>query len=116
MGHIFIISVSFGFSLNSKGDAPFHHKIYNYSCADWDGLSDHLRDLPQEVFFKLGAPAAVTGFCEWVKVGIDVYIAYRKCQVKLHLSQWFTAVFAVVKALRNHFLDLPGGSRKGPMK
>ena len=53
MGHIFIISVSFGFSLNSKGDAPFHHKIYNYSCADWDGLSDHLRDLPREVFLNL---------------------------------------------------------------
>ena len=27
--------------------------------------------------FKLGASAAASEFCEWVQVGIDVYISYR---------------------------------------
>ena len=41
------ISVSIDFPINSKQDAPFH----NYSRADWDGLRDHLRDVPWEVTF-----------------------------------------------------------------
>ena len=31
---------------NSQRDAPFHHIAYDYSRADWDGLCDHLRDVP----------------------------------------------------------------------
>ena len=31
---------------NSQRDAPFHCIVYDYSCADWDGLRDHLRDVP----------------------------------------------------------------------
>ena len=34
------------FPTNSQQDAPFHHIAYNYSCADWDDLHDHLRDVP----------------------------------------------------------------------
>ena len=41
-----VVSVSMDFSINSKWDAPFHHIAYNYSCAAWDGLYDHLRDVP----------------------------------------------------------------------
>ena len=35
--------------------------------------------------------AAAIEFCEWLQVGIDVYISHRKCnyQVKPHSSQWF---------------------------
>ena len=42
---IIAVSVTIDF-LNSKQDAPFHHVAYNYSHADWDGLRDHLRDVP----------------------------------------------------------------------
>ena len=55
-----------------------------YSLADWDGLCDHLRDVPWEDIFKLGASGAASEFCEWVQVGIDVYITHRKYQVKSH--------------------------------
>ena len=52
------------------------HQIHNRmpvsSCADWDGLFDHLRDLPWEDIFKLSASAAASEFCEWVQVEIDV--------------------------------------------
>ena len=39
-------SVSIDFPLNLQWDAPFHCVAYNYSCADWDDLCDHLRDVP----------------------------------------------------------------------
>ena len=29
-------------------------------CADWEGLPDHLRDVPWEDIFKLGASAAAS--------------------------------------------------------
>ena len=41
-----VVSVSNDFPINSKQDALFHHIAYNYSPADWDGLCDHMRDVP----------------------------------------------------------------------
>ena len=52
-----VVSVSMDFPTNSR-DAPFHRIAYDYSRADWDGLRDHLRDVPWEDIFKLGASAA----------------------------------------------------------
>ena len=77
-----VVSVSIDFPINSKQDALFHCIAYDYSCADWDGLHDHLRDVPWEDIFKLSASAAASEFCEWVQVGIDVYIPRCKYQVK----------------------------------
>ena len=79
---------------------------YDYSRADWDGLRDHLRDVPWEDIFKLGASAAASEFCEWVQVGIDVYIPHRKYQVKPHSSPWFSAACAAAIVHRNHFFHL----------
>ena len=33
------------------------------SCADWDGLRDHLTDVPWEDIFKLSASTAASEFC-----------------------------------------------------
>ena len=55
-----VVSVSIDFLSNSKQDALFHHIVYDYSHADWDGPCDHLRDLPWEDVFKLSASAAVS--------------------------------------------------------
>ena len=66
-----VVSLSIDFSWNSQQDTSFHCIAYDFSCADWDGLCDHLRDVPWEDVFKLGASAAASEFCEWV--GIDVY-------------------------------------------
>ena len=59
-----VVSVSIDFPTNSERDAPFHHTAYDYSCADWDGLCGHLRDVPWEDVFKLSASAAASEFCE----------------------------------------------------
>ena len=79
---------------------------YDYSHADWDGLCDHLRGVPWEDIFKLSASAAASEFCEWVQVGIDVYIPHCKYQVKPHLSPWFSAACAAAIVHRNYFFRL----------
>ena len=76
-----VVSVSVDFPINSKQDTLFHCVAYYYSCADWDGLHGHLRDVPWEDIFKLSASAAASEFCEWVQFGIDVYIPHRKYQI-----------------------------------
>ena len=73
-----VVSVSIDFPTNSQRDALFHRIVYDYSRADWDGLRDHLRNVPREDIFNLGASVAASEFCEWVQVGIDVYIPHRK--------------------------------------
>ena len=100
-----VVSVSIDFPSNSQWDALFHCIAYDYSCADWDGLRHHLRDVPWEDVFKLGASGAASEFCEWVQVGIDVYIP-QKISDQPHLSPWFSAACAAVVAHRNHFFHL----------
>ena len=101
-----VVSVSIDLPTHSQQDAPFHCIAYDYSCADWDGLCDHLRDVPWKDIFKLGASAAASEFYEWVQAGIDVYIPHRKYQDKPHSSQWFSAACAAAIVHRNHFFRL----------
>ena len=48
-----VVSVSIDFPTNSQQDAPFHHITYDYSCADWDDLCDHLRDVHGRISLNL---------------------------------------------------------------
>ena len=48
-------SVSIDFLSNSKCNALFHCIAYDYSCADYDGLCDHLRGVPWDDVFKLSS-------------------------------------------------------------
>ena len=63
-----VVSVSIDFPSNSKSDSLFHCIAYDYSCADWDGIHDRFRDVPQEDIFKLSASAGTSEFYEWVQV------------------------------------------------
>ena len=101
-----VVSVSIDFPINPKQDAPFHRVAYDYSRADWDGLCDHLRDVPWEDIFKLSASAAASEFCEWAQVGIEVCVLHRKYQVKPRSSPWFSAACAVAIVHKNHFFHL----------
>ena len=58
------VSVSIDILSNLNWDALFHHVAYNYSGADWDGLYDHLRDVPWEDIFKFSTSAVASEFCE----------------------------------------------------
>ena len=61
-----VVSVSIDFPSSSQQDALFHCIAYDYSLADWDGLLDHLRDVPWKDIFKLGASQAASEFFELV--------------------------------------------------
>ena len=88
-----VVSVSIDFPTDSQQDATFHHIAYDYSRADWDGLCDHLRNVPWEDIFQLCASAAASEFCEWFKVGIDVYIPHRKYLIQaLFISMIFSCL------------------------
>ena len=56
------------FSVKLKTGCPISLKAYDYSRADWDGLCDHLRDVPWEDILKFGASTATSDFCEWFQV------------------------------------------------
>ena len=101
-----IVSVSIHVPINSKQDTSFHRVTYDYSRADCNGLRDHLRDVPWEDIFKLSASAAASEFCEWVQVGINVYIPHRKYKVKRHSSPWFSAACSAAIVHKNHFFRL----------
>ena len=45
-----------------------------------------MKDVPWEGIFKISASVAANEFGEWVQVGINVYIAHLKYQVKPHSS------------------------------
>ena len=47
-----VVSVSIDFPKKLKQDTLFHCVTYDYSCADWHGLCDHLRDVPWEDICK----------------------------------------------------------------
>ena len=94
-----VVSVSIDFPSNSKRDAPFHCIAYDYSCADWESLCDHLRDVTWEVIFKLSATAPASDFSEL----IQVYIPHHKYQVIPHSSPWCSAACAGAIVHRSHF-------------
>ena len=98
-----VVSVYIGVSLYPPQDAVFPCIAYDYSCADWDGLHDHFRDVPWEDIFKFSAYAAVSEFCDLVQIGIDVYIPHQNYQVMPHSSPWFLAACAAVLVHRNIF-------------
>ena len=95
---------------------PIYHIVYDYFRADWDCLRDHLRDVPWEDIFKLGASSAASEFCKWVQVGINVYLPHRKYQVKPDSSPWFLAACAAAIVHRNHFFRLYHKDKSAPFK
>ena len=101
-----VVSFSIDFPSNLQRDNPFYCIAYYYSRAHWDVFRDHLRDVPWEDIFKLSASAASSEICDWIQVGIDIYIPHRKNHVKPHSSPWFSAAFAAAIVHRNHFFRL----------
>ena len=102
-----VISVSIDIpSISVKGNAPLDCITHDYSCDDWNGLHDHLKDILWEDIFVLGDSATVTEFYRCLQVGIDVYIPHHKYQVKPLSSSWLSNVCATVITHRNHVFSL----------
>ena len=85
-----VVSVSIDFPTNSQRDAPFHRIAYDYSRADWDGLGDHLRDVPWEDIFKLSDSAAASEFVSGFRLElmyISLIESIRSSLTNLHRFQ-----------------------------
>ena len=80
-----VVLVSIDFPTTSQRDAPFHRIAYDYSCADWDGLCDHLRDVPWEDIFKLGASAAASELLGFRLELIYIYYIENIRSSRIHL-------------------------------
>ena len=81
------------------------HSLWLFSCSlGWTSWSFERSSIGG--YLKLGASAAASEFCEWVRVGTDVYIPQRKYQVKPHSSPWFLSSCAAAIFHRNHFFRL----------
>ena len=63
-----VVSVSSDFPSYSQQDALFHCIAYDYSCADWDALCDHSRDVPWEDIFRLSALLLLVNFVSWFRL------------------------------------------------
>ena len=57
-----VVSIPIDFPITPKQEGLFHCLTYDHFCADWDGLRDHLRDIPWENIFKVSASAAASEF------------------------------------------------------
>ena len=90
------VSVSIDFPSKLQREAPFHGVPYDYYRAYWDGPFDHWKDAPWEDILTLGASGTASAFCEWVQVGIDIYIyiyiSQKKYQIDPHSSPWFARI------------------------
>ena len=58
------------FVVKSTNEHPYHHTVYSYSKADWDGLRDHLRDAPWLDIFTYDSTYAAKEIIEWVEIGL----------------------------------------------
>ena len=73
--------------MNSKQEILFHCAAYDYYCADWDDLCNHLRDVPWEDNFKVSISAATSEFCKWVRLELmytSLIASIRSNLIHLH--------------------------------
>ena len=56
--------------------------------------------------FKRTVSAPASEFCEWVQVGVNLYIPGYKYQVKPHSWLWFSGACVAFIVPRNHFFCL----------
>ena len=101
--HHVVLTVPIDFLSNSKQNSTFHHIAHDYCRADWDGLQDHLRDVPWEAILILRASAAASEFCQSVQVGNNAYITNRKYQIIFYSFPWFPVAYTAGIVHRNHF-------------
>ena len=82
-----VVSVSIDFPTNSKQDTPFHHIAYDYSRTDWDGLPDHLRDVPWKIYLKSVLLLLLLNFVSAFKlelICLSLIVRIRSNPIHLH--------------------------------
>ena len=70
---IILLSQFIWFPSNSKWDDLFHHITYDYSCVDWYGLHDHLRNVPRRILLKSVPLLLLVNFSETSWTHLKLY-------------------------------------------
>ena len=81
------VSVSIDFPSNSQWYVLFHGIDYDYSCASWESLSDHLRDVPWEDVFNSVLLLLVVHFVSEFRLElmhISLIVSIRSILTHLH--------------------------------
>ena len=82
-----VVSVSIDFPINSKQDTLFRGLVYDYSCADWDGLCDHLRDFHERISLNSVLLLLLVNFVSGFRlelIYISLIISIRSNLIHLH--------------------------------
>ena len=87
-----VVSVFIDFCSNSKRDSLFHYIAYDYSCADWDSLYDHLRNVPWVNTFKLSVLLLLNFVC-----GLRLELIYTSLIVNMRSSLTTSMVFSCLR-------------------
>ena len=73
-----VISVDIDFMVKSTNEQPYHRNVYSFNNADWDGFHDYLRDVSWLDIFQHNVNKAGEEISDWIQIGIDCLIPYRK--------------------------------------
>ena len=103
-GEILIMLLSQFHLLSNKLKTGCPISSHAYSHANWDGLCDHLRDVPWQDIFKLNASAAVVNFLSGFRLEL-MYISLI-ISIKSNLTHLHGFACAAVIVHRNHFFWL----------
>ena len=78
------------------------YSLWLFSC--WLGWSSwSFERCSRGGYLQLSASAIASEICQWVQVGIVVYIPYHIYVVKPHSSPWFSAACAATIVHRSYF-------------
>ena len=85
-----VVTIFIDFPLNSQHDASFPCIAYDYTCADWDSLCDHLRDVPWKDIFRLSVLLLLVNFLSGFKLElmyIPFIVSINSSLIHLHAFQ-----------------------------
>ena len=85
-----VVTIFIDFPLNSQHDASFPCIAYGYTCADWDSLCDHLRDVPWKDIFRLSVLRLLVNFLSGFKLElmyIPFIVSINSSLIHLHAFQ-----------------------------
>ena len=97
-----VVSVSIDFPSNSQRDVPFYFIAYDYSCADCDGLRDHLRDVPWGKSLNSMLLRLLVNFVS----GFRLKLMYISLIVSIRSNLTYLHGCAAAIVHRNHFFYL----------
>ena len=102
------VSVSIDFPSNSKRYVPFHRVAYDYSCADWDCLCDHLRDAPWKDILGLVLLMLLVNFVSGFRLELMYISVMENIRSSLKISMVFSCLWTcpLISSYEHHWVSI----------